>query len=129
MRAFLIVFLALGFLFAQSRPAAKPVKPAPDAARDAQIEKDIRARFAKSKIARNNFQVHVQGGVATLEGQTDVIQHKGTATRLAKSGGARAVVNRIKVSQAARDKAARNLTEGRRRAQVKRSETRDARKP
>ena len=129
MRVFLIAFLAVGFLSAQSRPAAKPARPAPDAARDAQIEKDIRARFAKSKISRNNFQVRVQGGVATLEGQTDVIQHKGTATRLAKSGGARAVVNRIKVSQAARDKAARNLTEGRRRAQVKRSENRDARKP
>ena len=129
MRSFLIFVLSAGFLFAQSRPAAKPVKPTPDAARDVQIEKDIRGRFAKSKIARNNFQVRVQGGIATLEGQTDVIQHKGTATRLAKSGGARAVVNRIKVSQAARDKAARNLTEGRRRAQVKRSENRDARQP
>jgi osmotically-inducible protein OsmY len=129
MRTLLVVASLAGFLFAQARPAAKPAKPAPDAARDAQIEKDIRARFAKSKISRNNFQVRVQGGVATLEGQTDVIQHKGTATRLAKSGGARAVVNRIKVSQAARDKAARNLTEGRRRAQVKRSEKRDARQP
>lgn len=125
----MIFLLAALSLFAQNRPAAKPAGPAPDAARDAQIEKNIRARFAKSKIARNNFQVRVQGGVATLEGQTDVIQHKGTATRLAKSGGARAVVNRIKVSQAARDKAARNLTEGRRRAQVKRSGNRDARKP
>ncbi len=129
MRTLLVFLLGMGCLCGQSRPAAKPAKPVPDAARDAQIEKDIRARFAKSKIARNNFQVRVQGGVATLEGQTDVIQHKGTATRLAKSGGARAVVNRIKVSQAARDKAARNLTEGRRRAQVKRSENRDGRKP
>lgn len=122
MRLILAFLLALS-LCAQTRPAAKP---APGAVRDAQIEKDIRARFAKSKIAPNKFQVRVQGGVATLEGQTDVIQHKGTATRLAKSGGARAVVNRIKVSQVARDKAARNLTGGRRRAQVKRSETRSS---
>lgn len=121
MRLLLAVLLA-PCLFAQSRPAG-------DAARDAQIEKNIRARFAKSKISRNNFQVRVQGGVATLEGQTDVIQHKGTATRLAKSGGAKKVVNRIKVSQAARDKASRNLAEGRRRAQVKRSENRDGRTP
>jgi len=85
---------------------------------DAELEKDIRARFAKSKISTHHFQVHVQGGVATIEGQTDVLQHKGTATRLAKSSGAIKVVNHIAVSQAAK-----NLASGRRRAQVKRSET------
>jgi hypothetical protein len=87
-----------------------------------QLEKAIRARFAKSKISKNNFQVQVQGGVATLEGQTDVIQHKGTATRLARSAGAARVVNKIQVSQAARDRASANLAKGRRRAQVKRGE-------
>lgn len=90
---------------------------------DADIEKAIRARFAASKISSHHFQVHVQGGVATLEGQTDVLQHKGTATRLAKSAGAGRVVNRIAVSQAAREKAAGNLAKGRRRVQIKRSET------
>jgi hypothetical protein len=90
---------------------------------DAQLEKGIRARFAASKISTHHFQVHVQGGVATIEGQTDVLQHKGTATRLAKSSGAIKVVNHIAVSQAAKDKAAKNLASGRRRAQVKRSET------
>jgi hypothetical protein len=90
---------------------------------DAQLEKDIRARFAKSKISSHHFQVHVQGGVATIEGQTDVLQHKGTATRLAKSAGAIKVANRVAVSQAAKDKAAKNLATGRRRAQVKRSES------
>jgi hypothetical protein len=66
--------------------------------------------------------VRVQGGVATLEGRTDVLQHKGTATRLAKAAGARRVVNRIEVSDAARRKASANLAQGRRRAQIKRSE-------
>ncbi|MCL5743115.1 MAG: BON domain-containing protein [Acidobacteria bacterium] len=90
---------------------------------DAQLEKAIRARFARSKISVNNFQVRVQGGTATIEGQTNVLQHKGTATRLAKSAGAKKVVNKVVVSQAAREKASANLAKGRRRAQVKRSES------
>ena len=92
------------------------------ASNDVNIEKAIRAKLAASKIAKNKFDVHVQGGVATLTGKTDVLQHKGTATRLAKSGGASHVVNRIEVSDAAKEKAASNLESGRRRAQVKRSE-------
>ncbi len=110
--------------------AGTPVRKPAAAARgkqavlsDAEIEKAIRARFGASKIASHHFQVHVQGGVATLEGQTDVLQHKGTATRLAKSAGAIRVVNRIEVSQAAREKAAGNLAKGRRRAQIKHSES------
>ncbi len=91
---------------------------------DAQIEAAIRARLAKSKIGADHFQVHVQGGVATWEGQTDVIQHKGAATRMAKSAGAVAVSNHIQISEAARQKAAGNLEQGRRRAQVKRGEPR-----
>ena len=93
---------------------------------DPELEKAIRARFAASKISTNHFEVHVQAGVATLEGQTGVIQHKGTATRLAKSAGAVKVVNRIQISQAARDKAAANLAKGRRRAQIKRGDNRSA---
>lgn len=106
-------------------PHAPPKKATTQAAKsDAEIEKDIRARLAKSKISQDKFQVHVQGGIATFEGKTDVIQHKGVATRLAKSAGAVAVVNHIQVSEAAREKAAKNLETGRRRAQVKRGEPR-----
>jgi osmotically-inducible protein OsmY len=105
--------------------APAPARPKPFNVRsDAEIEKDIRARLAKSKISRDKFQVHVQGGIATLEGTTDVIQHKGVATRLAKSGGASAVANKIQISEAAREKAAKNLETGRRRAQIKRGEPR-----
>ena len=101
-------------------PAARArLAPRPDA----EVEQSIKVRLAASKISRNHFQVHVQHGVATLEGKTDVLQHKGTATRLAKSAGATQVVNHIAVSQAAKDKAAKNLATGRRRAQIKRSET------
>ncbi len=97
---------------------------------DAQLEGDIRARFARSKINADKFQVHVQGGVATLEGRTDVIQHKGTATRIAKNAGAAAVTNHIQISDAARQKAAGTLAEGRRRAQIKRGDARsDLRQP
>lgn len=108
---------------APRKSAVAPVKS------DAEIEKDIRARLAKSKIAADKFQVRVQGGVATLEGKTDVIQHKGVATRLARSGGAVAVVNHIQVSDAAREKAAKNLQSGRRRAQIKRGEARSESDP
>lgn len=102
-----------------------PAKPAAAAARpDGDIERDIRARLAKSKIGPDKFQVHVQGGIATLNGTTDVIQHKGVATRLAKSGGAVAVNNKIQVTEAAREKAAKNLETGRRRAQIKRGDAR-----
>lgn len=103
----------------RATPHARKSTPAP-AASDVELEKAIRARFAKSKISEDKFTVRVQGGVATLEGRTDIIQRKGTATRLARAAGAREVVNRIEPSEKARQKAADNLTKGRRRAQVKR---------
>ena len=103
--------------------AAQPAKT------DIEIEKDIRARLARSKIGQDKFQVHVQGGVATLEGKTDIIQHKGVATRLAKNAGAVAVVNHIEISEAARAKAAKNLETGRRRAQIRRGEPRSEMPP
>jgi hypothetical protein len=122
-----VVGLALAG-WGQTKPAAKPVhaRAAAPAAHvpDAEIEKDIRARFARSKINADHFEVRVQGGVATLTGRTDVIQHKGVATRMAKNGGATSVVNKIQVSQAARDRANANLAKGRRRAQVMRGEAR-----
>ena len=104
-------------------PAAKPPQR-PTAQSDALVEAAIRAKFAKSKINADKFQVHVQGGVATIEGKTDVIQHKGVATRMAKTAGAIAVTNHIQTSDAAKQKAAANLATGRRRAQIKRGDAR-----
>jgi hypothetical protein len=93
-------------------------------AQDKQIEEVIHAKLAKSKIGKDGFTVRVQGGVAFWEGSTSVVQHKGSATRMAKSAGAKSVVNNIKVSDAAKLKASENLDQGRRRAQVKRSDAR-----
>jgi len=118
--------------FSQTAPAAKPASPTAkkppashSASDDAQLEKAIRARLSASKISKDKFEVHVQGGVATITGKTDVLQHKGTATRLAKNVGAIKVVNKVEVSDAAKDKATANLSSGGRRAQVKRSEVPD----
>jgi hypothetical protein len=104
--------------------AAAPVQPPKPRLSDAQVEATIRAKFAKSKIAADKFTVHVQGGIATIEGTTDVIQHKGVATRMAKTGGALAVNNHVQISDAAKKKAADNLEKGRRRVQVKRGDSR-----
>src|SRR5713101_2795327 len=89
---------------------------------DVQLEKAIRERFADSKIDEDKFEVHVQGGRATLTGNTNVLQHKGVATRLARAQGATEVINNIEPSEEARQKAAANLTKGRRRAQIKRGD-------
>jgi hypothetical protein len=86
--------------------AATVVKPAPDT----QIEHTIQQKFAKSKINADHFTVSVHGGVATIEGKTGIIQHKGVATRLAKTGGAVSVKNHIQISEEAKAKAAANLS-------------------
>jgi hypothetical protein len=127
----LVILFALTTLGQSAKTAASTAavkKPPPShgtsADEDKAIEATIRAKLDKSKIGKDGFKVHVQGGVATWEGSTGVLQHKGAATRMAKSAGAKAVVNNIKVSDDARDKAAGNLDQGRRRAQVKRSDPR-----
>lgn len=76
---------------------------------DARIEATLRAKLAKSKIGKDGFRFHVQRGVVTWEGATSVVQHKGSATRMAKAAGATRVVNNIQVSAAAKAKAAANL--------------------
>ena len=126
----LFVLLAALAALGQTQPATKKASVAParaaashSAQTDAQLEKAIRERFAESKIAEDKFEVHVQGGQATITGNTNVLQHKGTATRLAHAAGATDVVNNVEPSEEARQKATANLAKGRRRAQVKRGET------
>jgi hypothetical protein len=125
------LWVAATLCMGQTKPAPAHAAPAPAKApvrqpvkSDAAIEAAIRAKFAKSKVNAEKFQVHVQGGVATIEGKTSVIQHKGSATRMAKSAGAVAVNNHVQISDAARQKAADNLDQGRRRVQIKRSDPR-----
>jgi hypothetical protein len=121
--AMMALAVALG---AQTPAATKKMPPAQgtNSQQDKQIEAAIKVKLAKSKIGKDGFTVHVQGGVATWEGTTTVLQHKGAATRMAKTAGAKAVMNHIKVSDAAKQKAEDNLDQGRRRAQVKRGDAR-----
>ena len=123
LRIILLLVLALSSLSAQTKSKASPPQGAA-ASQDLQIEAEIRARLAKSKIGLDGFTVRVQGGVAYWDGATSVVQHKGAATRMAKSAGAQKVVNNIKIGDDAKQKAAGNLEQGRRRAQIKRSESR-----
>ena len=76
---------------------------------DAEIERAIQTKLAKSKIGKDNFKFRVSHGVVTWEGNTSVMQHKGAATRMAKSSGAAKVVNNIQVSAAAKQKATQGL--------------------
>ncbi len=65
---------------------------------DAQLDSAIRTKLAKSKIGKDGFRFHVLHGVVTWDGNTEVGQHKGAATRMARSSGATQVVNNIQVS-------------------------------
>jgi len=76
---------------------------------DSQIESDFRMRLGRSKLATDGIQIRVKGGVATLTGKTAVVQHKGSATRMAKSAGAHQVANQIEISAAAREAAAAKM--------------------
>lgn len=108
-------------LCAASLFGAAPPKPAANAPRrsDIEIESTIRAKLAKSKIGKDGIQVHVKNGIATWQGTTQVMQHKGAATRMAKTGGAIQVVNNIKISDAAKQAAAGNFSGSPRKVEVK----------
>jgi osmotically-inducible protein OsmY len=71
---------------------------------DAELESKIHTKLAKSKIGKDGFTVKVKGGVVTWEGKTNVVQHKGAATRMARTAGAVEVVNNIKIGDEARKK-------------------------
>ena len=76
---------------------------------DAAIEQNFQKRISKSKLNAEHFSISVRQGMATLEGRTNVLQHKGVATRLARNAGATSVRNNIQVSPEAKMKAAGNL--------------------
>jgi osmotically-inducible protein OsmY len=86
-----------------SKPAA-----APNAVADEILQAKIQEKFSKAKAGGGKFQVKVRNGTAYLAGRAEVAQHKGAATRMAKSAGAKRVVNNITVSDAARQKAQRD---------------------
>jgi hypothetical protein len=112
-RLLALVLVALLSPFAAApAPSASPrttTVNAPAARTDAQIDALIRTKLAKSKIGKDGFKFHVARGIVTWEGTTDVVQHKGSATRMARTAGAVSVVNNIQVSSAGRNKAAAQL--------------------
>ena len=69
---------------------------------DAEIEATLHAKLAKSKIGKDGFKFHVSHGIVTWEGSTAVMQHKGSATRMAHSAGAAKVINNIQVTGGAK---------------------------
>lgn len=117
MHRLLVLVLALPLFLGVSAPARSATTPTtrpataarPAALSDSQIDANIRTKLAKSKIGKDGFKYRVQHGVVTWEGNTSVIQHKGSATRMAKTAGAMQVVNNIQISAAAKAKAAANL--------------------
>jgi osmotically-inducible protein OsmY len=103
--ALLLFPVLAGTLLLPAGATTPPPKPAPVVNRaavasvnDAQLEATIRTKLAKSKIGKDGFRFHVQRGVVTWEGTTAVGQHKGAATRMARTSGAVQVVNNIKVT-------------------------------
>lgn len=126
-RIVISLLMTVGAYAADQKPVV-PARPTQSQAvssqQDKEIEAAIKAKLAKSKIGADGLTVRVQGGVAYWEGRTSVIQHKGSATRMAKSAGARSVVNNIKISDDAKAKAVLSLDEGRRRLQIARGEPR-----
>jgi hypothetical protein len=70
---------------------------------DSQLEATIRTKLNKSKIGKDGFRFKVQRGIVTWEGNTAIGQHKGAATRMARTSGAVQVINNIRVAGAGKD--------------------------
>ena len=96
--SFVLALLLIPAALPAAGRAASTTHPTADARpSDSEIEHTIRAKLAKSKIGKDGFQVTVKTGVATWQGHTTVMQHKGAATRMAKTSGAIRVVNNIRI--------------------------------
>jgi osmotically-inducible protein OsmY len=97
--AYLLLSVLAGMLSLPALAAAPPkAASANHAVNDAQLEATIHTKLAKSTIGKDGFRFQVQHGVVTWEGTTSVPQHKGAATRMARTSGAVQVVNNIKVT-------------------------------
>ncbi|MGI9035309.1 MAG: BON domain-containing protein [Pyrinomonadaceae bacterium] len=64
---------------------------------DAGIQTCINEKLGKSKMASEGFAATVSGGTATFTGSTKVAGHKGGVSGIAKSCGAKSVVNNITI--------------------------------
>src|SRR5260370_10477346 len=112
-RSILFLFF-LCLLAVPAFPQAKPTAPAAPAApavnrSDAEINTMLKAKLARSEIGADGFKFSVQGGIVYIDGRTEIPQHKGAATRMARTSGAKAVVNRIVVGDGAKQRTTANL--------------------
>lgn len=102
LRLLIVPALALGLGFTTPvamHGASSPTRIQPGMhVSDSQIESTIRTKLAKSKIGKDGFRFKVARGTVTWEGTTRVGQHKGAATRMARTSGATQVVNNIQVT-------------------------------
>lgn len=64
---------------------------------DALIAAKLKQKLAHSKLKADGLQFRVDNGVVEWSGAVKIPQRKGAATRIAKSAGAKRVVNRIVV--------------------------------
>ena len=93
---------------------------------DAAIVAKIKTKIAADRLSNLwSIDVGSHEGVVTLGGTVDTPERRDRIGQVASGAtGVKNVVNNIKVSDAAKETAAANLEQGRRRAQVKRSEAR-----
>jgi hypothetical protein len=116
------LLIAILICAASLLPAATPSHAAArggERLSDSEIESAIKVKLAKSKIGKDGITVKVKNGIATWQGTTSVMQHKGAATRMAKTAGAIQVVNNIKITDAGKLKAAGDMAGTPRKAEVK----------
>ncbi|HEY4086474.1 MAG TPA: BON domain-containing protein [Bryobacteraceae bacterium] len=100
-----VTVVLIAFLSHAPQAAAAAQKSVSKTDSDREIQQKIQAKLAKSKLAADHFTVSVSHGIATIEGNTDIAQHKGVMTRMVKAAGATAVSNNIRVSAAGKAKA------------------------
>ncbi|MBZ2184744.1 MAG: BON domain-containing protein [Bryobacter sp.] len=65
---------------------------------DAGIEARLKSKLTRSKLRGDGLQYRVKDGVVEWTGKVGTPQRKGAATRMARSAGARKVLNRIMVN-------------------------------
>ena len=83
--------------------AVSPTPNTPDdsaESADAALRAEIETRLSHAVIGEDGFQFTVRSGTVYWTGETAIAQHKGAATRMARSAGAKQVVNRIIVKGA-----------------------------
>ena len=67
----------------------------------------LKQKMSRSKLKSDDLKYQVKDGVVEWSGTVSVSQRKGTATRMAKTAGAKRVVNRILVKASAGRSAAK----------------------